>query len=104
MAFRKAFMKDKKRKATPTAAANAIYGSSLTHHPDQSDRELAFPGSLCSTTPLGDSCWVCGTFDGTRTLSSSGGKGDGVQYVWPVPQVGHSRLMVVLQGEDVADC
>ena len=84
MAFRKAFLKDKKRAVTPTTAANAIYGSSLTHHPAPTGRELAFPGSLCSTTPPGDSCWVCDIFDGTHT-SSSGGKGDGVQYVWPVP-------------------
>ena len=86
---------------TPRAAESAKSGSNLIRRLNPSGRVLAYPGSPYSTTPPGGSCWVCGTSDSTRTLSSSGGMADVVLSVWPVLGVGHNHLWVVLQGEDV---
>ena len=94
MAFRKAYVNALHQLGMP-------YPEAVGPIINRSGRELAFLGSLCSITPPGDSYWVCGISGNIRTLSSSDGKADGVQYVWPVPQVGHSHLMEVLQGEDV---
>ena len=74
---------DTRREVTPIAAVNAKSGSNPSNHPNMSGRELAFPDSLYSTTPPGGFCWVCGTSDSTRTLSSLGGMADVVLFMWP---------------------